>query len=498
MSSPEMTYTLSIPEPEKGTFDVELKTRGWVKDTLHLKLPQWSPGYYQIMNYYKHVQDFEVEDAHGNPVEWLQVKENSWSIPGIREKSLTIRYSIKTERKFVATSFVDATHAYLVPAGTFMYVEDHLKLPVKVSILKNPNWIDIATGLDEIPGEGNNYRAADFDVLYDCPILIGNLERLPPFEVKGIPHNFIGYDLGSFDKEGFMKSLERVVTSAVAIIGHIPFDNYSFIAIGPGRGGIEHLNNTTISFTGNGLNSESGKIRMLNFLAHEYFHHYNVKRIRPFELGPFDYEKGSRTNLLWFSEGLTVYYEYLILRRADLMDESSLFDFLESHINGLENNPGRKHQSLVQASYNTWSDGPFGRRGGDRGKTISVYQKGAVFGLLLDFAIREASANEKSLDDVMRYLYYNYYLNENRGFTDSEVQNACERIAGTSFSNLFEYVYTTEDLDYNRYLNAGGLYLDQSVDSDDKDASKKEFKIRKMKNPNALQVEILNSWQGRR
>nr|MBI1228701.1 hypothetical protein [Cytophagales bacterium] len=144
-----------------------------------------------------------------------------------------------------------------------------------------------------------------------------------------------------------MSRLKKITEAASAIIGEVPFDSYTFIAIGPGRGGIEHLNNTTVSFDGNTLNDEVSVNRMMNFLAHEYFHHYNVKRIRPFELGPFDYEKGSRTNMLWLSEGLTVYYEYLIVKRAGLADEGTLLANLEKNINAHENNPGRFHQPAV-------------------------------------------------------------------------------------------------------------------------------------------------------
>ncbi len=125
--------------------------------------------------------------------------------------------------------------------------------------------------------------------------------------------------------------------------------------------------------------------RMMNFLAHEYFHHYNVKRIRPSELGPFDYDQGSKTNLLWVSEGLSVYYEYMVVKRAGLADEQTLFGDFEKNINANENNPGRRYQSLAQASYKTWSDGPFGTQGEEAGKSISYYDKGPVVGLLLDF-----------------------------------------------------------------------------------------------------------------
>jgi predicted metalloprotease with PDZ domain len=255
------------------------------------------------------------------------------------------------------------------------------------------DWANVATGLDDVPGKKFTYAAADFDVLFDSPLLIGNLETLPAFTVKGIPHYFTGYKLGDFDRDAFMKDLKKIVEGGAAIIGDIPYKHYTFLGIGPGRGGIEHLNSSSLSFEGSQLNSTEGKVRMLSFIAHEYFHHYNVKRIRPIELGPFDYDSGSKTKLLWVSEGLTVYYEYLILKRSGLMTEQELFNAFRNNLSAYENKPGHMYQSVAQASYETWSDGPFGRTGDEVNKTISYYDKGPVLGMLLDFKIRHETKN---------------------------------------------------------------------------------------------------------
>ena len=236
--------------------------------------------------------------------------------------------------------------------------------------------------------------------------------------------------------------------------------------------------------------------KTMTFIAHEYFHNYNVKRIRPFELGPFDYDSGDKTNLLWVSEGLTVYYEYLILKRAGLIDAKTLLSNFEQNINAFENNPGRFHQSLQQASYLTWSEGPFGTQGDEPGKSISYYNKGPLVGLLLDFEIRNATQNKKSLDDVMRLLYWKYYKEKQRGFTEAEFQQSCEQAAGISLTEIFEYVYTTKELDYNKYLAFAGLIIDkQTIVSNDK-TKKQKLIISRMDTPNPLQLAILNSWLG--
>jgi predicted metalloprotease with PDZ domain len=481
---PGIQFTVSVPDPASHTYHVKLSTGGWKRDTLYFKMPNWTPGYYQLMNYGADVQGLE---ASGSGVAVQQVNSNTWRVTGTRNKSFALDYTILTKRSFVASSYVDTARAYLLPANSFLYVESALQLPVTVHVQRGKQWNRIATGLAVDAANGGVFRAADFDELYDCPILIGNLEELPSFNVNGANHRFIGYKLGEFDKPGLMRKLEKMITAATNLFGDVPYKEYTFIAIGPGRGGIEHANNTTVSFDGKNLHTAAGMNTMLNFLAHEYIHHFNVKRIRPFELGPFDYEKENRTNQLWISEGLTVYYEYIVLKRAGLASEETMLANLEGNLNAHERNTGRLHQSLVQASYKTWREGPFGTQGDEKGKTISYYDKGPLVGMLLDLAIRQSTANKKSLDAVMRYLYQRYYQQLKRGFTEAEFREACELTAGSSLAELFEYVYTTKELDYNTYLQFGGLQLDRSGE---------RLKIVRLPVQNDLQKAIYRSWMG--
>ncbi len=494
--APFLHYFVSFPEPASHTYDIELQCSNWDQDTIHLKMPKWMPGYYQLMDYAESVENFLAQDIKGNFIPVERMNENTWIIPGIKNKSFIVKYTIMTKTQFVANSYIDSTHAYLIPENTFLYIDGHLNLPVSVSLSYNSKWDKIATGLAPVIGKSNEFTAPDFDILYDCPILIGKLQELPSFIVNGIEHRFIGYNLGDFDHQLFIENLKKAVEAATAIIGDIPYYQYTFIGIGPGRGGIEHLNNATISFDGSGLVKPEAMNRMMNFIAHEYFHNYNVKRIRPFELGPFDYEKENRTNLLWFSEGLTVYYEYLIVKRAGLADGGTLLSFFDGNLNAFENDPGRFYQSLQQASYSTWSDGPFGNLASGPDKSISYYDKGPLVGLLLDFEIRNATQNKSSLDDVMRFLYHKYYKEEHRGFTEAELQAACEQIAGISLESFFEYVYTTKELDYAKYLAYAGLKIDkQNIESKGK-ANTQKLKIIRIENPSPLQSTILKSWMG--
>jgi len=489
-------YIVSIPQPESHSYEVELIINECEHDTVLLKLPNWMPGYYQMMDYADDLENLKVKDENGNDLPVKQLNNNSWSLRGVGDLSFQVSYSIRTKRKFVACSYVDKDHAYLVPGNSFLYMDERIDKPVNVRVVLNPEWSKIATGLEPVPGKSNEFSAPDFDILYDCPILIGNLEELPSFEVNGIEHQFIGYKMGSFDRELLMDNLKGAVQASVDIIGDIPYEKYTFIGIGPGRGGIEHLNNTTVSFDGKQLNSPEGRDRMLSFLTHEYFHHYNVKRIRPFELGPFDYDRGSRTNLLWICEGLTVYYESRILKKAGLIDAEIFLSDISSQISTLEKDSGRFHQSLSQASFNTWEEGPFGSSGDGPDKSISVYNKGAVLAMLLDLEIRNAAENTRSLDDVLRTLYWNFYKKEDRGFTDAEFQQVCEQVAGVSLNELFEYVYTTKELDYSKYLAYAGLRIDRPVIDSHDETVQPQLRISRLEDPNNLQAAILNSWLG--
>jgi predicted metalloprotease with PDZ domain len=371
-----------------------------------------------------------------------------------------ISYTISAKVSFVAKNYVDVNRAYISPPGTYLYPAGQLNTPVTVQFIPFGNWSQIATGLEPVKGKPNTFSAPDYDLLYDCPVLIGNLDSFPSFSVKNIPHFFYAYKADAFDRDMLMDDLKKIITTASGIIGDIPYSHYTFLGIGPGGGGIEHLNSASVAFTGKELNDPATRIRTYHFLSHEYFHHYNVKRIRPIELGPFDYDNGSKTKMLWLSEGVTVYYENIILKRAGLISTSDMLHSFSASIKAYEDKPGRWFQTPAEASFSTWDDGPFGRTGDDYYKTISPYDKGPALGLLLDFKIRHSTANRKSLDDLMRLLYTQYYLSRSRGFSETEFRQAAEEVAGVSLADFFDYIYTLKPVDYTTYLGYAGLIID--------------------------------------
>lgn len=475
-------FTLSFQDPVKQKLKVSMSCKNNGQDSMVFMMPQWTPGYYQMMNYGEKVSSFQAT-GDGKSLRWQQRNNHCWVVQTKGCRNILLDYEVLADRAFVATSILDSNHAYITPAATFLYIQKKIQTPVTLKVLLYKGWNRIVNGLDSIAQD--SYFAPDFDMLYDCPILAGNLEEFPSFKVSNILHRFIAYKPGELDRDSLMKDLKRIVEASVKIIGHIPYAQYTFLGIGPGNGGIEHLTSSANSFTGDALKTSEGRKSMLSFLTHEYFHNFNVKSVRPIELGPFDYERGSKTKQLWVSEGWTVYYEYLITKRTGIISDNDLYNNLRNNILSYELHDGKNHQSLIQSSAETWTDGPFGN---DPDKTISYYNKGPIVALMLDFAIRHHTKNKRSLDDVMRKLYEIYYQQKKRGFTEFELRKQCEKIAGKELPELFSYVYTTQSLDYSKYFNYGGLEIKTADHS---------FTIKPMANPDSLQASILKSWLGK-
>ena len=222
-------------------------------------------------------------------------------------------------------------------------------------------------------------------------------------------------------------------------------------------GGLEHLNSTTLQTSRNTYQTEGSYRGFLTLVAHEYFHLWNVKRIRPVALGPFDYETENYTHLLWLSEGVTSFYEDYILRRAGITTPEQYLNVVANDITGIENQPGTRVQSAAESSWDAWIKG-YRPNENSSNSTISYYSKGSVLGTLLNLLILSNTNGERSLDDLMRYLYAEYYKKQKRGFTDAEFQQAVARIAGRNVDDFFtKYVFGTDVPDYNAFFEPVGL-----------------------------------------
>ena len=457
-----MNYTVSMPQPASHLFHVTLHANGLRGDFHDFKMPAWAPGYYRLLDFEKYVQNFSATDANGRPLGFEKAGKNTWRIVTAGGASLVLNYDVFGAVSFAVQNFLNENRALLSPPGLFLYEAGELARPVIIEIQAPPGWKTIATGLDAVPGKPGVFSAANFDVLYDSPVSMGNQEMLR-FAVNGVPHDISLENVAaSADRNRMAADLQRVVETATRLMGDIPYTHYAFLMVGTGNGGVEHLNSASIAFNGNSLGTEDSYLRWLSYVAHEYFHNFNVKRIRPIALGPFDYEAENLTNMLWVSEGLSVYYQDLLLVRGGLMTRDQYLDKLAAAIGRFENAPGHRFQSATESSWTTWGTSGVGN---DRNTTISYYDNGATLGAMLDLAIRSGSRNRKSLDDVMRGLYRRYYKTKRRGFTDAEFRAECEEAAGGPLDEVFDYASTTKAVNYPKYFAMAGL--ETKVTSDD-------------------------------
>jgi predicted metalloprotease with PDZ domain len=456
-----MAFTVSILQPASHRLHVKFRCEGLKGELQDFKMPAWSPGYYGIGDYARNVSNFRAADGAGRALPFEKTARNTWRVAAGNASVIVLEYDVYGETSFAANTYIGEDRAYLSPSGVFLHLAGELQHPVNVTIQMPSNWKQIATGLEPVKGSPGAFSAANFDVLYDCPLLIGNQEYLQ-FAVKGVPHYVALENVApQVSRPKMLADLQKMVEAATRMMGDVPYRHYTFLMMGRGNGGIEHLNSASIQFAGDRLNTDAEYLRWLSYVCHEYFHNFNVKRIRPIALGPFDYGQENLTHMLWVSEGLSVYYQDLLLVRAGLMTQEQYLGKMAAAIGTFENASGRRYQSATESSWNTWNAGS--GVGGDRNTTISYYNNGAMLGAMLDLKIREDSGNRKSLDDVMRELYRKYYQEKKRGFTDAEFRQECESAAAGDLSEVFDYAATTREVNYAKYFALAGLKLDSTV-----------------------------------
>jgi len=460
-----ISYTLSMPQPQTHYFEVAMELSGIDQATnlrkngyVDVKMPVWTPGSYLIREYAKNVEGFRAT-AGGQPARSEKIRKNTWRVYASQEP-IRITYKVYAYELTVRTSFLDESHGYLNGASIFLYVDPLRNQPHRLVVNPFKDWKKIATGLARVEGEANTFLAPDYDILVDSPLEIGN-HRSFTFTAAGIPHEVAMYGETTYDEKRLADDLKRVCEAATSVFGEHPCKDYTFIVhhTPNGGGGLEHLNSTTLQVTRNAYQSASSYQSFLSLAAHEYFHLWNVKRIRPKQLGPFDYENENYTNLLWVAEGITSFYQNYLLRRAGLMTADQYVKSFSGGITGIENQPGNRVQSVAEASMDAWIK-YYRPNENSINSEISYYSKGAVLGGLLNLAILSASNGQRNLDDVMRLLWDEYYKKQKRGFTDQEFQKAVEQVAGQKMDDFFtRYVYGTDAIDYNKYFAPVGLEL---------------------------------------
>lgn len=449
-------FEVSFKEPQAHYAEVQMNISGLTKDYVDVKMPVWTPGSYLVREFEKSVEEFKAT-AGGKTVKVEKVRKNAWRIFSGKAANIQITYRVYAFEISVRTPFIDESHAFLSPTGIFMHPDGMISSPSTVKIVPFNTWSKVSTGLEPVAGQAFTYHAKDFDILYDSPIEVGNQDVFE-FNAAGVRHEVAMYGGGNYDKEKLKVDMAKIVEQATAVYGENPNKHYVFIVHNfvRGGGGLEHLNSTTLGATRDAYNTESGYKGFLALVAHEYHHLWNVKRLRPVALGPFDYDNENYTTNLWVAEGFTSYYENKFMRKAGFNNDAQFATDLIGAVGTVVNTPGAKYQSAAASSYDAWIIG-YRPNENSKNNSISYYSKGEVVGILMDLEIINATKGAKSLDDVMKAMYLQCKKLK-RGYTDAEFKAMVEKVSGISFTSFWaKYVNGVDDVEYEKYFGYAGI-----------------------------------------
>jgi len=466
-------YTVRFPVPETHYLEVEASIPATGPQT-EVMMAVWTPGSYLVREYSRNVEDFRARTPDGQILHFEKTRKNRWRIDNGTNPRFEIAYRIYARNLNVQGNWVDADFAMLNGAPTFMTLVGEDGRPHEVQLVLPDTWKKSITGLSAAPGGiPHRYLAADFDELADCPIYAGNAP-IYEFQVGGKQHYLVNEGESSvWDGPASARDVARIVEEYLRMWGSLPYDRYVFFNLMvESGGGLEHRNSTWLNTSrwayGNTeepapepadplapLDRRPARVDWLDLVSHEYFHLWNVKRLRPIELGPFDYENEVYTRNLWVAEGFTSYYGNLAVRRAGLKSRESFLRSLSESITHLQRTPGRLVQPLEMSSYDAWIK-QYRPDENSSNTMISYYTKGELIAFLLDTRIRQATGNHKCLDDVMKLAYERF--SGTRGYTTDDFCRVASDIAGEDLDGWFrKKLESTEELDFSEALEWFGL-----------------------------------------
>lgn len=435
-------YRVGMGRPHSHLFEVEAHFPAHV-DVVDAVLPVWTPGSYLVREYARHLQDVTCSDDRGAPLPVERPDKRTFRVR-TGGRPCTFKYRVYAHELTVRTSHLDGTHGYFNGATLFLYQESLRAVPHHVVVDAPTGWnVHVA-----LPRQDTAFVAHDYDVLVDSPFEVSPAEA-HRFTAASVPHELVLWgDDGRVDVPRMVRELTAIVEAQAALMGGLPLERYLFIVhfTDKGRGGLEHGASTVLLFPRTGLSAQKGREDFLGLASHEYFHLWNVKRIKPKALVPFDYAQESFTTLLWHFEGGTSYFDNLMVRRAGLMSAKSYLQRLGESLTSLHGTPGRKVQSLSEASLVAWIK-HYRPDENTANSAISYYLKGEIVCWLLDLHIRRATSDARSLDDVMRLLWQRY--GDGRGVPEEGVEQAAKEVAGSALKPFFDAALrTTGELDY--------------------------------------------------
>ncbi|OUC14275.1 MAG: peptidase M61 [Alkalinema sp. CACIAM 70d] len=460
ISTLKLHYQVAMPQPTNHLLEVTFRVTGWNQDALDVKMPVWTPGSYLVREYSRHLQNFEAKTGSGERLAFQKLAKNHWRIQTQGESAVVISYKVYANELTVRTNHLDRTHGYFNGAATFFYIPGYQTQSIIVTIVPpSPDW-QVATVLPAIAE--NTYLARDFDTLVDSPFEVG-LQTQLNFEVLGKHHQWVIWGKGNVNPERLIADTQKIIKAEAEMFGGLPYDRYLFILhLTKGYGGLEHKDCCSLIYDRNGFRKQKDYESFLQLVAHEFFHLWNVKRIRPKALEIFDYDQENYTPSLWFCEGVTSYYDNLFPLRAGIYGAKTYLRCLSQEITRYLTTLGRLVQPLSESGFDAWIK-LYRPDSNTPNSQMSYYLKGAMVTLLLDLEIRKRHHNQKSFDDVMRIMWERFGKDE-VGFTPQDAKSIIESVAGADLTDFFDrYLHGLDELDFAAYLQEFGLQLESNA-----------------------------------
>jgi len=454
-------YQISFPNPENHYCNVTLKFTSTASSHI-LGMPVWTPGSYLVREYSKHIDKIWLSGA-SNSAAMVKINKNQWKISCKKGALIEITYQLYCNEISVRTNFVDYSQAFICPAATFLYIKGLEKSPCLVRVVPNKYWKKMACALAISKFE---VKADNYDLLVDAPIQVGNHDEFD-FDIDGVKHTVVMVGKNNADYTKLAVDMQKILRQTIAVFGELPINNYLFIVHNTQNqgGGLEHLNSAVLMMPSQDYKDYDKYMGFISLVAHEYFHLWNVKRIRPKELGPFNYDEENYTNLLWFFEGFTAYYDELLLYRAGFIDKENYFKKITSTISQTEYRPGVQVQNLADASFDAWIKA-YRPNENSFNTQISYYGKGSIVALLLDITISSNKKDSQNIDVLMKALWKMYKKQPQKGLIESDIIAASESAAGISLTTFFnELIYSTKSPNYDSFFNLVGLDFTKIADN---------------------------------
>lgn len=435
-----MKYTISYKEPSKQYIDISFETDCKKDDSLLVQLAAWRPGRYELGNFAKNIQRFKVYDEKGNELPFKKLNKDSWEIQTAKAKSIRIDYNYYAAVLNAGSTYLDANQLYVNPVNCCVFLPSRPFEACEL-VLNIPKAYQVATGLKE--NGVKQFLAKNFDELADCPFIASrNLKKL---EYQVDDYRFFLWFQGEvkLDEARLIKDFSAFTKAQIDLFGDFPCSEYHFLfQILPQSAyhGVEHSNSTVIVLGPSYAVMDKAKRYedLLGVSSHELFHTWNVKRIRPAEMWPYDFSKENYSRLGYLAEGATTWYGDEMLKRSAVFDDKAYFKTIAQLLERHFNNPGVENMSVADSSFDTWLDGYVP---GVPNRKASIYTEGALITLMLDYIIKKESLAKYSFDDVMRSFYEDYYKKD-KGIAEADYKKVVEKYAGKDLTDFF-----------NRYVN---------------------------------------------